>query len=61
MLIHIVFKTLIKYSKIILPIGLVITFSGAHLERIDYHSSAIYISYLGLILCTVGITFWPRK
>lgn len=47
MLIHIVFKTLIKYSKIILPIGLVITFSGAHLERIDYHSSAIYISYLG--------------
>lgn len=42
MLMHIVFKTLIKYSKIILPIGLVITFSGAHLERIDYHSSAIY-------------------
>jgi len=56
-----IFKTLTKYSKNIFLVGLSLGLTSAYLERVDYHPAMVYITDFCLILCALGITFWPRK
>lgn len=54
------FEVLTRYSKLILLVGLAVGLTSAYLERIDYHPAAVYVTDLCLVVCVIGITFWPR-
>jgi len=56
-----IFKTLTKYSKIIFFVGVVLGFSSAYLGRIDYHPSMVYFKDFFMVMCALGLAFWPRK
>ena len=56
-----IFNVLTKYSKIIFFLGLFLGTLGAYLERVDFHPYMEYTVDISLVLCAIGLMFWPRK
>jgi hypothetical protein len=55
------FKVLTKFSKIIFFSALIFGTLGAYLEGIYFHPYMTYSVDICLVLCTVGLIFWPSK
>lgn len=55
------FKALTKYSRLIFLLAVITGTASAYLEQVGYHPSMTYFTDLCLILCALGLAFWPRK
>lgn len=49
------------YCEFLFFIGFVMGTTGALSERHEHNAASPLITYAGLFICTVALTFWRRK
>lgn len=49
------------YCEFLFAIGFAVGTTGALLERYEHNTASPLITYSGLVICTVALTFWRRK
>jgi len=57
----ILISALVRNSKVIFFLALVIGTLAAYLARINYHPAMTYVVDISLVFCTLGLIFWRKE